>query len=238
MFCQVCGLTYSALRTGETFASVRRMMFVATDDTTQWVYKRRRCVLRFWRKLKEMLWDEHRGLCEQWEREERVAATKAKKSMKRPSKTSPKSSPSVSSARRARGSPATRKGKVARGSLANTTGRASTSEMRSSSPPSLPQSPQSSTGLATPINVPAPGPSGWTLPNVPAPGPSEWTVPGETGRIRWNFDSLAVDEERTLPEGVTFKKARWGVRNYMERHPGVKIALREVDGLLQAKRLA
>jgi hypothetical protein len=225
MFCQVCGLTYSALRTGETFASVRRMMFVATDDTTQWVYKRRRCVLRFWRKLKEMLWDEHRGLCEQWEREERVAATKAKKSMKRPSKTSPKSSPSVSSARRARGSPVTRKGKVARGSLANTTGRASTSEMRSSSPPSLPQSPQSSTGLATPINV-------------PAPGPSEWTVPGETGRIRWNFDSLAVDEERTLPEGVTFKKARWGVRNYMERHPGVKIALREVDGLLQAKRLA
>lgn len=59
-----CGASYAALRTGETFASVRRAMWVADDDPTRWRSKSRRAVLGFWRELKLGLWFYLHGGCE------------------------------------------------------------------------------------------------------------------------------------------------------------------------------
>jgi hypothetical protein len=45
-----------------------------------------------------------------------------------------------------------------------------------------------------------------------------------------------VDEERELVGG--YRPARWAAKNHMTRHPGTKLALREVDGCVWVKRLA
>lgn len=58
-----CGLTYKALRTGYTFATVRREMFTADPDPTTWRHKRRSSVLGFWHELKLGLWRYHLDLC-------------------------------------------------------------------------------------------------------------------------------------------------------------------------------
>lgn len=51
-----CGATYRDFRTGETFASIRLMMYVADPDPATWRYKRRRAVLGYWRQYKLGLW--------------------------------------------------------------------------------------------------------------------------------------------------------------------------------------
>lgn len=58
-------LDYHEFRTGLTFGSVRRMMWVDNHDSTTWKYKRRRCVLRFWREIKQQMYAEYEA---QWER--------------------------------------------------------------------------------------------------------------------------------------------------------------------------
>ena len=60
--CDVCGLAYSELRTGETFASVKRMMRRGPDSSS-WIYKRRHGVLGFWHQLKLMAWNSHVTEC-------------------------------------------------------------------------------------------------------------------------------------------------------------------------------
>lgn len=48
---------YRDFRTGLTFATVRAMLKVGGTDRTKWRYLTRRCVLRFWRKLKLDMYD-------------------------------------------------------------------------------------------------------------------------------------------------------------------------------------
>lgn len=49
-------LTYDQFRTGLTFREVRNMLWVHSDDPSDWKYKRRRTVLGFWHQLKQQLW--------------------------------------------------------------------------------------------------------------------------------------------------------------------------------------
>lgn len=61
--CPVCGLSYVDFKTGLTFAEVKSDMYVASEDPGDWVYKRRRCVLRRWHKIKRIMWDIHLKEC-------------------------------------------------------------------------------------------------------------------------------------------------------------------------------
>ena len=63
--CPVCGLAYVDFRTGMTFADVKAEMYVASEDSADWVYKRRRCVLRRWRKIKRAMFEYHIEECKQ-----------------------------------------------------------------------------------------------------------------------------------------------------------------------------
>jgi len=62
--CPVCGLAYDNFRTGMTFADVKEEMYVASENSEDWVYKRRRCVLRRWHKIKLAMWEYHKDECE------------------------------------------------------------------------------------------------------------------------------------------------------------------------------
>ena len=62
MTCPGCGERYDEFRTGETFASVRRMLRGRR-------YVRRRGVLGFWHELKQSMWQVRHGYC----RESKVA---------------------------------------------------------------------------------------------------------------------------------------------------------------------
>lgn len=64
----VCGKTYAEFRTGETFASVRQLLWVPSDDSSRWRHKRRHSVLGFWRELKLRMWAFHMQEC-QWYRD-------------------------------------------------------------------------------------------------------------------------------------------------------------------------
>jgi hypothetical protein len=59
MTCQACGIRYQDFRTGLSFAEVRAMMFVGSDDSSCWRHKRRRSVLGFWHELKRQQWLYH-----------------------------------------------------------------------------------------------------------------------------------------------------------------------------------
>ncbi len=61
--CPICGITYKEFRTGMTFADVKAEMYVSSEDSKDWVYKRKRCVLRRWRKIKRELWEYHLKEC-------------------------------------------------------------------------------------------------------------------------------------------------------------------------------
>lgn len=60
----VCGQSYSEFRTGQTFASVRKMM---RDDPHPvhggWRQKRRRGVLGYWRQMKIHMFELAHGYC-------------------------------------------------------------------------------------------------------------------------------------------------------------------------------
>lgn len=62
----VCGERYEKFRTGETFASVRRMMRNLPDPNRPGWFrqKRRRCVLGYWHELKQRMWTMRHGWCE------------------------------------------------------------------------------------------------------------------------------------------------------------------------------
>lgn len=68
----VCGLSYEAFRTGETFGSIRMSMWVDNADSSTWRYKRRGGVLGAWRQLKLRMWAEHRALCDRYDDERRA----------------------------------------------------------------------------------------------------------------------------------------------------------------------
>jgi hypothetical protein len=66
--CPECGLSYDNFRTGETFASVKESMHVASDDTTTWRYRTRRMVLGCWHAMKLSLFRSHVAECEHYAR--------------------------------------------------------------------------------------------------------------------------------------------------------------------------
>ncbi len=53
------------MRTGYTFAEVKDMLWVGSEDPADWRYKRRNTVLGHWRSLKLAMWEIHLGECEQ-----------------------------------------------------------------------------------------------------------------------------------------------------------------------------
>jgi hypothetical protein len=62
--CEVCGLRYQDLRTGDTFASIKEEMKAGdAADPTTWRYRRRNSVLGYWHAKKVMWWEYHLGLC-------------------------------------------------------------------------------------------------------------------------------------------------------------------------------
>lgn len=77
--CPACELTYDAFRTGETFASMRRAMFVETSDTNAWRYKRRHGVLGFWHQWKVTMFRSHVEECEYYARLEAAEKAAARK---------------------------------------------------------------------------------------------------------------------------------------------------------------
>lgn len=60
-----CGECYDALRTGLTFAEVRRLLQDQPDRDGRWAWrqKRRSSVLGYWHELKLQLWDSMHGGC-------------------------------------------------------------------------------------------------------------------------------------------------------------------------------
>lgn len=63
--CKNCGFKYDDLRTGETFASIRNMLWVDDSDSSRWRHKRRGSVLGFWHELKQGMWREHLEMCKE-----------------------------------------------------------------------------------------------------------------------------------------------------------------------------
>lgn len=51
-------ITFEQFRTGLTFADVRQMLWVNSEDTADFKHKRRGTVLGYWRQLKLQMWDE------------------------------------------------------------------------------------------------------------------------------------------------------------------------------------
>jgi hypothetical protein len=71
----ICGAEYGCFRTGQTFATVRKMMY--NDPHPEhggWRQKRRHGVLGYWREEKLRMWDSVHGYCEQYAREHDIAA--------------------------------------------------------------------------------------------------------------------------------------------------------------------
>lgn len=50
------GAEYDRFRTGLSFKTVKQMLWVASKDSREWRYRRRRTVLGFWHSLKLALW--------------------------------------------------------------------------------------------------------------------------------------------------------------------------------------
>ena len=68
--CPHCGLVYERFTTGYAYSEVRMLLWVGTEDQTEWKYKRRHTVLGMWHSIKVLMWDEHIEECEQqkmWE---------------------------------------------------------------------------------------------------------------------------------------------------------------------------
>ena len=59
-----CGATYDEFKTGYTFAEVRRMLWVSSDDPEQWQNKSKAAVFRLWGQLKRDLWAAPHGYCQ------------------------------------------------------------------------------------------------------------------------------------------------------------------------------
>lgn len=62
--CPFCGLSYKELRTGLTYQDVFEMLWSASDDPSTWRYKRRNTVLGKWYQIKQEMWAEHIGGCD------------------------------------------------------------------------------------------------------------------------------------------------------------------------------
>ncbi len=50
-------MTYRQFKTGLTYRDVYQMLWVHSEDSREWRYKRRATVLGFWHELKLQLWE-------------------------------------------------------------------------------------------------------------------------------------------------------------------------------------
>lgn len=50
-------MSYDEFRTGLTYRDIYQMLWVHSEDSSQWKYKGRHTVLGFWRELKLQLWE-------------------------------------------------------------------------------------------------------------------------------------------------------------------------------------
>ena len=62
--CPHCGFQYKDLRTGHTYRDIYVLLWVASEDSSKWRYKRRHTILGKWHQLKMELWNEHIWACE------------------------------------------------------------------------------------------------------------------------------------------------------------------------------
>jgi hypothetical protein len=62
--CIHCGEEYDRFRTGYSFSDIKAMLWVDSDNPTDWKHKRRNTVLGFWREIKLGMWKEHLFLCD------------------------------------------------------------------------------------------------------------------------------------------------------------------------------
>ena len=74
--CPYCGIKYRDFRTGETFQSIKDLLWVSSDDPNDWVYRRRNTVLGKWREIKLNMWDDHKQTCRGFYMSERVERAK------------------------------------------------------------------------------------------------------------------------------------------------------------------
>jgi hypothetical protein len=72
--CPYCALRYKDFRTGLTFAEVRQMFWVDSEDSRDWIYKRRNTVLGKWRSIKLEMFEQHVLVCKE-EYDAQVLAT-------------------------------------------------------------------------------------------------------------------------------------------------------------------
>jgi hypothetical protein len=57
--CPHCGITYGEFRTGMSYADVFAMLWSLNEDSSTWMYKRRRTVLGKWHQIKMSWWKHH-----------------------------------------------------------------------------------------------------------------------------------------------------------------------------------
>lgn len=62
--CPLCGLSYADFRTGFTYADIYALLWVYSEDSSEWRYKRRNTVLGKWHQMKLELWDRHLETCD------------------------------------------------------------------------------------------------------------------------------------------------------------------------------
>lgn len=69
--CPHCGVTYEKFKTTNhdtgssyTYAEIRMLLWVGSDDYSTWKYKRRNTVLGLWHSIKLSQWQQHKYECE------------------------------------------------------------------------------------------------------------------------------------------------------------------------------
>lgn len=80
--CPHCGITYEKFKTTNcdtarpyTYAEIRMLLWVGSDDYDTWKYKRRNTVLGLWHAIKKSQWQQHEYECEmaaQFEEEQKL----------------------------------------------------------------------------------------------------------------------------------------------------------------------
>jgi len=63
--CEGCGLIYKDFRCSSitTFQEAKDAMFVISNNPKDWVYRRKRGVLRYWCGVKKKEWEQHKQEC-------------------------------------------------------------------------------------------------------------------------------------------------------------------------------
>ncbi len=61
--CPICRLRYADFRTGHTYQDVYDSFWSTSEDSRDWVHKRRHSILGRWHEWKMELWEKHLEDC-------------------------------------------------------------------------------------------------------------------------------------------------------------------------------